>query len=86
MSCKEASALPAEDLLTEWIAFRTVTVAVRSVSLHEFLPAVKFFLNRIPCFLINDSLMAVLYIDLCHFPVIPYLTLGEEISRIGFLQ
>ena len=86
MSCKEASAFPAEDLLTERIAFRAVTVAVCPMLLHEFLPAVKFLLNRIPCFLINDSLMAVLYIDLCHFPVILYLTLGKKISRIGFLQ
>ena len=54
--------------------------------LHEFLPAFKFFLNRIPCFLINDSLMAVLYIDLCDLTVVFDLSLGKEICRIGLLQ
>ena len=39
-----------------------------------------------PCLLIYDSLMAVLYIDLCDLTVIFYLTLGKEICRIGLLQ
>ena len=54
--------------------------------LHEFLPAVKFFLNRIPCFFINNSLMAVLYIDLCDLTVVSDLSLGKEVCSIGLLQ
>ena len=86
MSCKQAFALTAEYFLAERYAVRTVTVPVRSVVFHEPFPAFKFFLHRIPCFLIYDSLMAVLNIDLCYFPVIFYLTLGKEISRISLLQ
>ena len=86
MSCKQAFALTAEYFLAERHAVRTVTVPVRSVVLHEPFPAFKFFLHRIPCFLIYDPLMAVLNIDLCDLPVIFYLTLGKEISRISLLQ
>lgn len=70
MSCKQAFALTAEYFLAERHAVRTVTVPVRSVVLHEPFPAFKFFLHRIPCFLIYDPLMAVLNIDLCDLPVI----------------
>ena len=86
MSREQASAFPAEHLLTERHAVRTVTVPVRAVRFHEPFPAFKFFLHRIPCLLIYDPLMAVLYIDLRNLTVVFNLSLGKEICRIGLLQ
>ena len=86
MSREQAFAFPAEYLLTERHAVRTVTVPVRAVRFHELFPAVEFFLYRIPCLLIYDSLMAVLYIDLCDLTVVSDLSLGKEVCSIGLLQ